>query len=53
LFSLQIKKNEKGEMKNFQNSYGAAMVQTVADQSAATRPKREEPAQSSKLDALG
>ena len=38
-------------MKSFQNSYGAAMVQTVADQSAAKKPKREEPAQSSKLDA--
>ena len=39
-------------MKSFQNSYGANMMQTVAEQQGPKKTKREEPAQSSKLDAL-
>jgi hypothetical protein len=39
-------------MKSFQNSYGAQMMQTVAEQQGPKKTKREEPAQSSKLDAL-
>ena len=39
-------------MKSFQNSYGASMMQNVTAQQGPKKPKREEPAQSSKLDAL-
>ena len=39
-------------MKSFQNSYGASMMQTVTEQQGPKKTKREEPAQSSKLDAL-
>ena len=39
-------------MKSFQNSYGANMMQTVAEQQGPKKTKREEPAQSSRLDAL-
>ena len=36
-------------MKSFQNSYGASMMENVAQQQGPKKPKREEPAQSSKL----
>ena len=39
-------------MKSFQNNYGASMMENVAQQSAPKKPKSQEPAQSSKLDAL-
>ena len=39
-------------MKSFQNSYGAQMMQTVAEQQGPKKTKREEPQQSNKLDAL-
>ena len=39
-------------MKSFQNNYGASMMQSVTDQQGPKKTKREEPAQSSKLDAL-
>ena len=39
-------------MKSFQNNYGASMMENVAQQGAPKKPKSQEPAQSSKLDAL-
>ena len=39
-------------MKSFQNNFGASMMETVAQQQGPKKPKKEEPAQSSKLDAL-
>ena len=39
-------------MKSFQNNFGATMMENVAQQGAPKKPKSQEPAQSSKLDAL-
>ena len=39
-------------MKSFQTNFGASMMENVAQQGAQKKPKKEEPAQSSKLDAL-
>ena len=39
-------------MKSFQNSYSASMMNSVTEQQGPKKTKREEPAQSSKLDAL-
>ena len=39
-------------MKSFQNNFGASMMETVAQQQGPKKPKKEEPVQSSKLDAL-
>ena len=39
-------------MKSFQNSYGVSMMNSVAEQQGPKKTKREEPTQSSKLDAL-
>jgi hypothetical protein len=39
-------------MKSFQNSYSASVMNSVSEQQGPKKTKREEPAQSSKLDAL-
>ena len=39
-------------MKSFQNNFGASMMHTVTEQQGPKKTKREEPAQSGKLDAL-
>ena len=39
-------------MKSFQNSYSASVMNSVTEQQGPKKTKREEPAQSSKLDAL-
>ena len=39
-------------MKSFQNNYGASMMENVTQQQGPKKPKSQEPAQSSKLDAL-